>query len=315
MSTPAEPGRTVASGLRFPEGPIVEPDGAVTLSEMAAGRVVRACPGGDVEVVADVGGGPNGLARLADGRLVVCQSGGSSWGRGPWPRTGPGSVDVFRPVGPASDPVEPCVHAIADDGEVSALATTFRTASGEELPLSRPSDVVADAHGGFYLTDFGATEGRRRVLTGVLYGTPDGVLTEVVFPLELPNGIALSSDGSMLYVAETRTRRIWAFEVLGPGRLGAARGLATVPSGGPMNVGGADGLCVDREGRVIVATLGTGGVTVFAPTGELVGAIVLADPLTTNAALSRDDQTLYVTLASTGRLVAVDSWLDAVQYH
>jgi gluconolactonase len=78
-----------------------------------------------------------------------------------------------------------------------------------------------------------------------------------------------------------------------------------------MNIGGADGLCVAADGRILVATLGTGGVTVFSPDGELVGAIPSDDPMTTNMTLSADGSTLYMTLASTGRLVAVDDWVAA----
>jgi gluconolactonase len=149
-------------------------------------------------------------------------------------------------------------------------------------------------------------------MTGLLYGTMDGELNEIVYPLEMPNGVALSPDETRLYVAETRTRRIWEFELAAPGRVSNARGLATVPSGGPMNIGGADGVCVDTEGRILVATLGVGGVTVFSSQGERLGGIPADDPMTTNMTLTHDEQTLYMTLASSGRLVAVENWLDAV---
>jgi gluconolactonase len=75
-----------------------------------------------------------------------------------------------------------------------------------------------------------------------------------------------------------------------------------------MNFGGADGVCVDDAGRVIVATLGTGGVTVFSPTGEQLGALVLDDRMTSNAVFDPASQSLYVTLGSTGTVVAVDDW-------
>jgi gluconolactonase len=302
--------RRLADGLAFPEGPVIGSDGSVTVSEMAAGRIVRVRPGGDRGTVADVGGGPNGLAVLDDGRLVVCQSGGSTWGRGPWPRPGPGSVDIFRPVGPADQPSVPAVIAVEGSGRLRTLATTFVTASGKELALSRPSDVAPDGSGGFWMTDLGATSGRTRHLTGLLHGTPEGTLTEVVHPLEMPNGVAVAPDFRTVYVSETRTRRVWAFEVAAPGRIGAASALATVPAGGPMRYGGADGICVDPEGRIVVATLGTGGVTAFAPDGSLLGALVLEDPLTTNAAVSADGRWLVVTLGSTGRLVAIDDWVE-----
>jgi gluconolactonase len=148
-------------------------------------------------------------------------------------------------------------------------------------------------------------------VTGLLYGTVDGGLREIAYPLEMPNGVALSPDGALLYLAETRTRRIWEFELKEPGVVGRARGLATVPSGGPLNVGGADGMCVDEAGLILVATLGTGGVTVFSPGGELLGAIPADDPMTTNVALSTDGQTMFMTLASSGRLIAIRNWRDA----
>jgi gluconolactonase len=75
-----------------------------------------------------------------------------------------------------------------------------------------------------------------------------------------------------------------------------------------MNFGGADGICVDAEGRVVVATLGTGGVTVFSSEGDLLGSLVLDDPMTTNAAFDATTGALVVSLASSGTVVVVDEW-------
>jgi gluconolactonase len=298
--------------LGFPEGPIVNDDGSVLVSEIANGRISRVWPDGAVETFAETGGGPNGLARLPDGRILVCQNGGSQFAVRPWPFDIDGSVPLFLPAGAPDEPVTPQLQIIRVDGETHTLTTTFTSISGDELPLARPSDICVDAQGGFYVTDGFSVQGRSRSITGVLYGTPDGQLREIVYPLELPNGVALSPDGSKLYVAETRTRRIWEFEVLGPGRLGTARSLATVPSGGPMNFGGADGLCVAADGTIIVATVGTGGVTAISPDGRLLGAIVADDPMTTNVALSHDGRSLFITLASSGRLVVADDWRAAL---
>ena len=305
--------RCLAEGLAFPESPITCDDGSVLLSEMAAGRITRVHPNGSAESVAQTGGGPNGIARLPDGRLVVCQNGGSRFGVGPWPYDFDGCAMLFRPIGPADNPMTPQLQLVDTDGHVTMLATEFTTGSGQKQPLIRPSDICIDAHGGFYITDGGTVQGRTRSVTGLLYGTPDGELREVVYPLEMPNGVALSTGGTKVYVAETRTRRIWEFEIDEPGTVRRGRGFATVPSGGPLNIGGADGLCVDARGRVLVATLGAGGVTVFSPDGEFLGRIPADDPMTTNAALSADGETLYMTLGSSGRLMIVDNWYTEIE--
>lgn len=304
--------RCLADGLAFPESPVALDDGSVLVSEMAAGRITRVRPDGSTETVAQTGGGPNGVGRLPDGRLVVCQNGGSRFGIGPWPYDFDGCAMLFRPIGPAQTPMTPQLQLIDAAGHVSTLATEFITRSGRTQPLIRPSDICIDAHGGFYITDGGTVHGRTRSVTGLLYGTVGGGLREIVYPLEMPNGTAVSPDGSKVYVAETRTRRIWEFELDEPGRVRRARGLATVPSGGPLNIGGADGVCVDAGGRILVATLGAGGVTVFAPDGDLLGTIPADDPMTTNMTLSTDGETLYMTLASSGRLMILDNWYAGI---
>jgi gluconolactonase len=298
--------RVVADDLAFPESPVPLADGTVLVSEMAAGRITRIHPDGARSTVAEPGGGPNGVAVLPGGDLVVCQGGGSGWAERPWPYAGPGSVSLLLPSGPGDRPLEPQVQRIAADGTVSTWFT--HDVAGE--PLKRPSDVVVDREGGVYLTDFGGLRGRTRALAGVLYAPPDGPLRELVFPIELANGIALSPDERELHVTETRTRRLWGFELLEPGRVGRWRSIGTVPAGGPIGFGSADGCCVDQEGNVIVATIGAGGFTVFAPSGEVLAQEPLdGDPKPTNVAFGGSDgRTIYLTCGSSGRLLAVEGW-------
>src|ERR1700722_1221368 len=87
-------GRVIATGLGFPEGPVALPDGSVLVVEIAAGRLTRVSPKGELKVIAQLGGGPNGAALGPDGHCYVCNNGGFSW------RTDDGFT---RPTGEAAD--------------------------------------------------------------------------------------------------------------------------------------------------------------------------------------------------------------------
>src|ERR1043165_4199644 len=71
----------LAEGLLFPEGPIAMPDGSVILVEIARGTLSRAW-NGKVEVVCDLGGGPNGAALGPGGAVYVPTTGGGGLGGG-----------------------------------------------------------------------------------------------------------------------------------------------------------------------------------------------------------------------------------------
>src|ERR1700722_16348858 len=81
----------LATGLGFPEGPVVCADGSVVLTEIRNNKGARVTPDGKVSVFSECGGGPNGLAIGPDGFFYLCNNGGSryvegtSMGQGPHP--------------------------------------------------------------------------------------------------------------------------------------------------------------------------------------------------------------------------------------
>src|SRR6202051_3771648 len=71
--------RILATGLEFPEGPVVMPDGSVVLVEIRGRRLTRVWPDGRKQVVAEIPGGPNGAAIGPDGKCYICNNGGFGW--------------------------------------------------------------------------------------------------------------------------------------------------------------------------------------------------------------------------------------------
>ncbi len=281
----------LAQGLRFPEGPIAMRDGSVLLVEIARGTLSRVVDG-SVEVVAELGGGPNGAAIGPDGHCYVCNNGGFEW------------IERNGRIYPGDQPANYVGGRIERvDLDSGAVEVLYNHCNGQ--PLRGPNDLVFDAHGGFWFTDHGKTRARERDRTGVFYARADGsFIEEVIFPMEGPNGIGLSPLEDELYVAETVPGRVWAFRLDGPGRLqgnGDRRLLVDRPGYHLY-----DSLAVDAAGGVCVATIVDGGVTTLKPDGSEPDFVPMPDRLTTNICFGGDDlDTAYVTLSSTGQLVSL----------
>src|SRR3546814_1683270 len=100
-----------------------------------------------------------------------------------------------------------------------------------------------------------------------------------------PNGIGLSPQEDVLYVAETVTGRLWAFDLDGPGEI--RRQSWPSPNGGRLvaSLPGYrlfDSLAVDAQGNIVVATLYDGGLVVISPDGAIIADIRLPDRFVTN---------------------------------
>jgi gluconolactonase len=293
--------RIIATGLEFPEGPLELPGGDILVTEIKAGRLTRIKADGSKSTIAVTGGGPNGAALGPDGAIYVAQNGGFQWIERPGPD---GEMLTFPGEQPA-DYIGGQIQRATLAGEVTTL---YRECNGERL--KGPNDLVFDAEGNFYFTDHGKNRPRDRDRTGIYYASPDGkMIKEIIFPMEGPNGIGLSPDGKVLYIAETPTARVYACPLSGPGEVAGRNVLATVPGAPPLNLALLDSLCVDAEGTVIVATLVHGGVTSISSDGATMVHTPMPDRLTTNACFAGPDlRTLYVTLSTTGKLAAIDSW-------
>jgi gluconolactonase len=296
-------GSLLAEGLQFPEAPIAMPDGSIVFTEIAGERISRVRPTANgwsaVETVAEVPGGPNGLAVGPDGAFYCANNGGSfEWARVngmilPGPRP-----DTWR--GGSIDRIDP---------KTGVVTKLYSKATNADTDLRGPNDLMFDAHGGFWFTDHGTRTLRNADRTGIWYAKADGSkCEEKVHPVDGANGIGVSPDGGRVVWVETHSGRAYWREIVAPGEVAPAdritRGVLSVPGTGLF-----DSLAIDAQGNACVATIGPGGITSIAPDGTWTHYLMpteLFDPLTTNICFGGPDmRTAFITQSAFGKLIAV----------
>ena len=290
----------VAEGLQFPEGPVAMQDGSVVVVEIQRETLSRVRPDGAVELVAELGGGPNGAAIGPDGSVYVCNNGG----RFTWHQRGALTVPGPTPPGHGGG----CIQRV----DLASGAATILYESWEGARLLAPNDLVFDHAGGFWFTDYGTSDADGARFGALFYARADGSFITRAGRLPSPNGIGLSPDGRTLYVADTQAGRLWGCDVAGPGVLGPGM-LPGLPGRVVAHLPGyqlVDSLAVEADGRICVATLINGGITICTPQADMQGDtlgemehVPVPDPMVTNIAFGGPDmQDAWITASGTGRL-------------
>jgi gluconolactonase len=267
--------RLLVRGISFAEGPTFDGKGNLFfVNYKGNGNIGRRTPAGDVTVwlklpdPAPGRGGkaprafPFGLKADAKDRLVAADYGGRR---------------LLR---------------ISAHKKVETLADSF-----EGRPFNNPNDVCLDRAGNIYFTD---PQGPDKGSAGAVYRySAAGKLTRLHTGLKYPNGLAVAPDQKTLYVAETWTRSVVAFDLAGDGALSRQRQVHrfATPS--------VDGLAVDEHGRVWVARLDNKSVDVLSPAGKLLASYPVGGDRVTN--LAWHEKSLYVTVAGkAGALYRLD---------
>lgn len=248
----------------FLEGPAFDRRGTFHCTDLHNGRILRVAAG-RVEVACEYDGAPNGLKVHADGRLFVACN-----------RRGIVAVD------PATGAVTPVVDAYRGE------------------PLRAPNDLVFARSGDLYFTDPG--EADLRDPHGRLYRLrATGELELLIDRLPFPNGVALTGDERLLYIAMTRTNQIWRVGIMPDGRLHRLSVFVQLSGG----LSGPDGLAVDESGNLAVAHFGRGTVWLLSRLGDTIARIRSAAGLgTTNVAFGGPDgRSLWITEAETGTIL------------
>lgn len=151
-----------------------------------------------------------------------------------------------------------------------------------EKPVKRPNDLVVDHNGGIYVTLTRQNQ--------VVYISPTGEQSIAVADIETPNGITLSPDESVLYVAAYVPKKIYAYDISSPGRTGNGREFSKMDDGPDK---GADGMTIDRAGNVYCA--GPASVWIWSPSGELLQELKTPTRPINCAFGDSDMRSLYIT--------------------
>lgn len=272
------PLRTVAHTLGFTEGPVWTASERLFVTSVNRGVVYEIFLDGRApRVVAESGGGPNGMTLGADGALWVTQNGGNAMPSRSLIPTSPGLQRIR-----------------VDARTISSVPIS--------IPLTSPSDCVADDRGRVWFTDpngheFGQKARPGRVLRhDIATGVTESVLDEVYFP----NGIALDAAGQFLYVAETARDRVSRYELTEDG-IRASRSAQ-------LRVDTPDGIAVDIDGGLWVAGSRSGKVSYFDPQGNLMRSIDIGSgTMPTSVCFAGPGMTtLIITVAKGGRVLAVE---------
>jgi len=248
---------TVSEAFTFSEGPLWRDD-ALLFTDILANTIHELTPPSTIGVFRSPSGQANGLATDINGDLLAA---------------------------------EHLTRRVSRTDSMGTVTTLVDTYMGDRF--NSPNDIAVRSDGTIYFTDpaYGLANPLDRELpfNGLFRRTPAGVLTAEWMGATSsgPNGVSLSPDETVLYMAETAAGTIQAWDVAVDGALSNQRTFATglfIP----------DGTCVDTRGNLYVATWAN-NVTVFSPLGDRWGTIGIPRQATNCAFGGTGNLTMYVT--------------------
>lgn len=211
---PGEDWKLIAEGYKFTEGPAVNARGEVFYNDVPGSKLFKVGLDGKVTEVFTETRKGDGQAFGPDGKLYAVAGG-----------------------------TEQIVAYSFADG---AITSPTVVADG-----FRGNDLVVKHDGAIYVTNPGwnGTDPSK-----VWYISPKGEKKEVDTGLKFSNGLCLSPDQSLLYVADSRTHWVYSYQVQPDGTLAYKQKYFHLHVPDTADDSGADGIRVDRDGRVYVAT-------------------------------------------------------------
>jgi gluconolactonase len=268
---PGTPVILVRSGYNSSEGPMAAPDGSLYFSEPSDNRIYRVDSGDNITVLFDAGRVDDekgerwrlpALAMDRQGRIFACR------------RAGPGRIGIA---------------IVYPESEARFVALGYRG-----KPFVAPNDLAMGQSGAIYFTDPGTGADRPHAVYRV---SPSGEVALATDNVERPNGILLSRDEKTLYVVDTPSEYVYAFDVKPDGMLGPRMNFARLRGIKKNDKGaidsGIDGIALDNDGNLYA--ISHAGIEVFNVKGEPLGIMDIGTKAQNLAFAGKDRKTLYIT--------------------
>jgi gluconolactonase len=271
----------LASGFEWAEGPLwLEDQQALIFTDVPTNKIWKWTEKDSLSLYLTPSGylgdrtdkrepGANGLTLDSEGNLTLCQHG-------------------ERQIGKMLAALN------APKPEFEALVSEY-----EGKRFNSPNDLVFNSNGQLYFTDppYGMDPWDEKELDfqGVYRLDKHGKLNLLVDSLSRPNGIALSPDEKVLYVAQSDSQkaRYYAFNLDEMGNVISGKVLFdATPLQSSSRKGLPDGLKVHSSGTLFAT--GPGGVLVISSDGKHLGTI-LTENGTANCTFDSDEKYLYMT--------------------
>jgi gluconolactonase len=264
---------TLVRDARYAEGPVWSPEGFLLFSDTVTDQIKKWTPGKGLSDYATRPGGAVGNAYDEEGRLYTCE---------------------FH---------ERRVTRTAKNGKTDVIAARF-----EGKRLNAPSGIVVRRDGNVYFTDpaFGNQQDTRELdFYGVYRIKTNGELEAIARWKTRPNGITLSPNGRLLYVADSDARLIRVYDLAGNGSASNERVFVDKIAGVP------GGLRTDDKGNVYAAAK---AVLIYSPKGDKLKEINLGETPSNLAFGDKDFSSLYITARSALYRVRASGMKGAPQY-
>jgi gluconolactonase len=244
---------------RFLEGPVWDKAGTLLFTDIQADRIHRLASG-VATLFKDHSNAANGLMFDRNGRLIACEGGA-------------GRLTALD---------------TSTAGVLEVLASEY---GGKRF--NSPNDLVIDSKGGIYFTDPTWAPDPPQDVNGVYYRSPGGVVTRLIDDMLKPNGVQLSPDESVFYVDDSDRLSVRAYDRAADGSLSNGRTFAVLRAAPGAPSATADGMAVDREGRLYVTT--ETGVQIFREDGTFLTAVAVPETPSNVAFGGSDMKTLFIT--------------------